>query len=331
MSEVIEKTDTETKEPLSIVTELVDKHTPKTVEKSTKSEEKKDQSVESASKKTTDEPKADASLITKELAEQLGIPKDFIGKPLSEIGKSYSASVDWGNTNNKELIQLKTDLETLKGQVSQTQLQKAEKEAKEEADKKTETLLGEIPDYVDDPTGLNKWLIKRDSLMAETLRKEFREELKEESDKIKKDFQDNPTLKKAEEMALEQTVTILVDNIQGLLPKGVGAGEVLDAWLEDNGENFNELVDGGFYKDKPEKLVKDVINWFKAQSYDSLKDQKESDIIKKIHKETKKNLEKISKTATITKVIKLDTEKKETEGVVSKMVADLQKRLGLTE
>jgi len=63
----------------------------------------------------------DTSLVTKELAESLGIPKGFIGKPLSEVGKSYRASLKEMNENNQRLIQLETNFNELKGQLTQQQ------------------------------------------------------------------------------------------------------------------------------------------------------------------------------------------------------------------
>lgn len=328
MSEIINTETIDKDKPQSVVKELVAKHTPKGEDTQKTADETAKSKIQLDTSAKADETK-DSSLVTEELANEMGLPKGFIGRPLSEVGKSYKESKSWANTTNQELIQLKADLENLKGQVSQTQLKKAEEDAKKEADIKTEDLLGEIPDSLEDPEGFNQWLLKRDSLIAESLRKEFRKELKEESEKIKKEFQNNPALKTAEQMAIEKTDKMIIESIQNSLPEGIDANALLTAWLEEIKDDFKEIAESGLYANKPQRLVKDVLNWFKAQSYDSLKNQKESDLIKKIHKKTKENLEKASKVKPSAPSVVLNKDEQKSESVVSKMVENLRRRAGL--
>jgi hypothetical protein len=76
------------------------------------------------------------------------------------------------------------------------------------------------------------------------------------------------------------------------------ADDVLNAFFENNPEEDLYIKVGdqkiSIYDGKPRKFVADVLTWLKSQSYDSLKNQKDSDVIKKIQKKTKENLEKIS-------------------------------------
>lgn len=320
----------------SIVKNLITKNTPTQQEEDSNVDVKREEEleVEDSSANGKDESEIENSLVTEELVKTLNLPKGFIGKPLSEIGKSYRESLSWGNENNKKLIQLETKLQTLEGQLSQSQIKNTE----EAATKETEEKLGEAPDPVEDPKGFKAWLSKRDSLIEEKITKILENKLDNKSKELLKSVDDNPILKQAQEIAAERTESMIYEKIQEALPKTkdgketMKANDVLDAWFEDNEEDYAELVKSGVYKNRPEKLVRDVLTWLKAQSYDSLKNQKESEIIKKIHSKTKENLESLgkkTKTQFQTQPRKTGDEGKET--VVSRIVEKLQaqKRLSM--
>jgi hypothetical protein len=316
--------DTEQKSQ-SIVKSLIAANTPLTKEDNSKSEEEiinNEEEIQSdetsANKGKEDDSKVEDSLITDELAKLMNLPKGFIGQPLSSIGKSYRQSLTWGNENNKKLIQLETKLQTLEGQLSESQIKKTE----EAANKETIKQLGKPPDPVNEPEEFSAWLEKRDSIMEE----KFTKILEKKSQELLKSVDENPHLKQAQEIALEKSESMVYAKLQEGLPKGMNAEVVLNAWFEDNEEDYKELVESGVYKNRPQKLVKDVLTWLKAQSYDSLKNQKESDVIKKIHKNTKANLERIGKhTNTIDKFTQTNREEKKPESIAGRIVANLEK------
>jgi len=253
----------------------------------------------------------DTSLVTKELAESLGIPKGFIGKPLSEVGKSYRASLKEMNENNQRLIQLETNFNELKGQLTQQQAQKAEAQAA--AQVKDE--LGPMPSSFDEPEKFAAWLEKRDEIREAKILKAIEDSGKKLSDSFKND----PTLKQAQELAAKETEKVTLSLLQEGLPKEVDAGKVIDAWFEENKDDYQKLVDSGIYLNKPEKFARDVVNWYKALSFDDLKNKKESDIMKKIHQKTKENLQKAAQSVKVTTPHRQE-EKEEPDTVTSRLV-----------
>jgi hypothetical protein len=315
--------DTELK-PQSIVKNLIAANTPPKGGDNPKPEEEiinneeEIQSDETSAKGKEDESKVEDSLITDELVKLLNLPKGFVGQPLSSIGKSYRQSLTWGNENNKKLIQLETKVQTLEGQLSESQIKKTEQDANKETTKQ----LGKPPDPVNEPDEFAAWLEKRDSIMEE----KFTKILEKNSQELLKSVDENPHLKQAQEIALEKSESMFYTKLQDGLPKGMSAEDVFNAWFEDNEEDYSELCESGVYKNRPQKLVKDVLTWLKALSYDSVKNQKESDVIKKIHKNTKANLERIGKhTNAIDKFTQTNREEKKPESIAGRIVASLEK------
>jgi hypothetical protein len=238
----------------------------------------------------TDDSKYEDSLVTEELAEALHLSKSLIGKPLKEAGKSIKETYSWANENNKKLIQLETKLSNIEGQLSTKQV----KEAETAANLETKNQLGKMPDPLEKPEEFAEWLEKRDEIKEQKMLKVFEEKTKG----IVKSFDDNPKLKQAEEIAAQNTWNQINESIQTNLPKDMKADDVLNAFFENNPEEDLYIKVGdqkiSIYDGKPRKFVADVLTWLKSQSYDSLKNQKDSDVIKKIQKKTKENLEKIS-------------------------------------
>lgn len=314
----------ESEETLTTAQRLVKANTPedtKKVEPENEAEEPKEKEIQNEDPPVEQDQDGDSkvedSLITEELVKVMGLPKGLIGRPLSEVGKSYKESVRWGNENNQELIQLKSRLEQLEGQVTDSQKAKVEKEAQKE----TEDLLGEIPDTIDDPHGFNEWLKKRDEIVEKKFSKIIEDKLGDVMEKIN----NNPSLKTAEDLAAKNATKQIVRTLDEQLPEGAGGETLLNAWLDEKAEDYELLAKSGYYKNNPKKLTDDILSWYKAQSYDSLKNEKESDIIKKIHTKTKENLNKVSSTkAKIPTKPKIPDEEREAEGTAGRLRAKLE-------
>ena len=83
---------------------------------------------------------------------------------------------------------------------------------------------------------------------------------------------------------------------------------------------FEDMKKAGIYANKPKKLVTDILTWYKAKSYDSLKTTKDSQVNKEVHKRTIENLkakgnkyknnynsnhrQKIEKSTTVSRILK---------------------------
>lgn len=210
--------------------------------------------------------------ITEELAKTLGLSKTYIGKPLSEAGKAYKGAVSWENENSKQIKSLQKTIEDLVSKLSDKEIDNIESEANREA-------ADTVPDPYDDPKGFSTWLQKRDELIMEKAVKKAVEKVEE-----------NPQIKAANELAIKQMQEETVRALKAGLPDEVDALDVMDQWFEENKDDYEDMVETGLYKNKPDKFVRDVLNWYKANSYDSLKKTKESDIRKKVHEKTVANL-----------------------------------------
>jgi len=276
----------------SLVQNLIQKNTP-APEAQAENENISDQEIYNEEQSTEDNSSQESStqnetsLVTKELAESLGIPKGFIGRPLSEVGKSYRASLAEMNENHQRLITLETNFNELKGQI--TKKEAATAEAQAAAQVKNE--LGPMPNSFDEPEKFAAWLEKRDEIREAKILKA----IEDSNEKLSDNFKNDPTMLQAQELAAKETEKITLSLLQEGLPKDVEASNLLNAWFEANKDEYGQLVEAKIYLNKPEKFVRDVLNWYKAQSYDSLKNKKESDILKQIHKKTKENLEKAGK------------------------------------
>ena len=303
----------------SIVKTLIAKNTP--AEQSKPEEQSTDKEIEieeSEVNDQTDNSKIENSLLTEEFVKALRLPNNFIGKPLKEAGNSNKELYRWANENNKAVLQLKDQVKALSEQLTAREM----KEVGKSANEITEEELGKIPNQFDDPSGFAKWLL--------AFGKQISEEAEKKSEaKISKKFEDNPQLKQAEEIAFRKTWDSIAETIQAALPTGLKAAEVLNAFLDDNDQEEMYVTIGdkkiSIYDGKPKKFVNDVLRWLKAQSYEDLKNQKESELNKIIHKKTKENLEKLNtKTAIRTNVTTRKDGDEKPETVATRLVAKLQ-------
>lgn len=302
----------DTEQPQSVVKTLIQKNQPAPIVEAVKETPKIEESPVIVS-----DDKIEESLVTEELAEEMNLPKGLIGRPLKEVGKSYRESLRWGNDNNQKLIDLETNFRQLEGKISQAEMKSAETAA----NKETENQLGKAPDPVEDPEGFNKWLDKRDEVIVKRLEKMFEAKAKEISTSVN----DNPAIKQAQELAAEQTVKLTTQKLQAFLPDNIDASKLLDAWFEAKEKIIPDILKSNLYVNHQDEFVQDVIDWYKAQSFDSLKSEKESDLIKKIHKKTKENLEKLGKTVNENIVSKKTLEEGKPESTAGRLVTQLQR------
>lgn len=219
-----------------------------------------------------DEELEEERIITAKDAKDLGLPPSFIGKPLSEAGKSYKEVVKWENKNNQEIKQLKAMLEELRPFITKEHIDKAEVEADEEID-------DDMPDPYTEKAAYKKWLADRDRRRDELTAKKVLEQVK-----------NLPSLKTAEQIALKQQEKATIDLIKDALPDGVDVIAEINKWAKEHEDSLQSLTESNYYQNNPKKLAEDVINWYKANSYDSLKSEKENDIKKQVHKKTVENL-----------------------------------------
>ena len=304
----------------SIVKSLTNSLKENAAKAKTNEEDIKDEEIVNETPTEKEEEEIENTIVDDDLLKALDLPKFFLGKKLSEVGKSYKESVKWDNENHQKLSKLESEILSLKEVLTQKQQNQAE----EDALKQTERELGEIPDPIEDRNGFNKWLLN----FKRSVFDEASKTAKENSEKLLKAL---PEITQARELAAQQTWNTVTNMLQDNLSDKVKAKDVLDAWFEENEEDFALLQQSGIYKNKPEKFVKHILDWVKAQSYDSLKNQKESDFIKKVHKQTKENLESIGKKTKVdSKVSKRSDElEDEPETMAGKIVRSLQKSKGL--
>lgn len=261
------------------------------------------------------------SLVTEELAEMMKLPKGFIGKPLSQIGASYKESVRWANTSHEKLTRLETEVNTLKSQLTASETKKIE----EQATRDTKTALGNVPDPTTEPDEFAKWIEKRDELIEARILKA----LDKKSLELAKSIEENPHIKLVQEQAIERAEAFVYSQLKEQLPKEMKVEDVLNSWIEANEDDYEDMVKKGVYKENPRRLVKDVLTWLKAVSYDSLKNKKDSETTKEIHKRTKSNLEKaIPKKFTPT-LINRKEEKEGGDTVASRIANKLRRQQGL--
>jgi len=242
-----------------------------TSEEETNVEAETEEKVETETEETEESEESESigdTLIDEELAEVLGLPKTFIGKPLKDAGKSYKETVKWENENNKQIKNLQRTVEDLVNKLSDKEINQIEKEANAEA-------ADEVPDPVTEPEKFNEWLQKRDDLIMQ---------------KVLKKVEEYPSFKAVDEIAIQRMEEETLKSLQAGLPEDVKASDVMNGWFNDNKDDYEVMVKTGLYKNKPKKLIKDILIWYKANSYDSLKNTKESEMKSQVHKKTVENL-----------------------------------------
>jgi len=198
------------------------------------------------------------NVLSSEYVKEFGLPKEFIGKPVTELGKSY-----------RNLLGKLTEQGQTISQLKKSKVENTEKEVVvEEKD---------FPDPVEFPEEFKKALKDFRSKVKDELRREILNEVE-------------PTLKPAQEIAMKnQQIEISKAISNGL--EGVEAKEAITLWSEQNPDlveaikNGDKTIDTNFF-------IKDVINTFKANQYDSLKENNGELIKNEVHKKLKNELTK---------------------------------------
>ena len=251
------------------------------------------------------------SEITEELAEVLGLPKSFIGKPLSEAGKSYKNAVTWESKNNRLIKNLQSEIGSMKDQFSQSQIKKIESKAVSQ----TEDELGEIPDPVTDNDNFKKWIKNYTFKLKESTKEEILSSIKKDEDlELYKSFNNDRIAE-----YIGQSITT---SLKESLDVDITSEEAIAKFVENNPEEAKEWHEKDMFLKRPEQFIKSVIRYYKANSFDDLRSSKESEINKQIHNKVKENLQGKRK------IFKQSSVKPEDVGnnsIASQIIADLEK------
>lgn len=241
----------------------------------------------------TDEPSA--LVITKEFVEKYGLSKHLVGKPIDELGNSYSNMIKKDTKISQEMAQLREQVESLKATKSEEI--KAEQQTIEE--------LGEIPDPVDDIDAYRKWM------------KEFKTNLKAE---VLSEI--NPKLQKAEELTTNDLITETIDLIKQGLPEGTDPKEVLAEYIRENKDYFDELI-GTKIGRTPQSLAKETLRDFKSKAFDKNSKLTDEEIVKRASEIAQQQLKK---KVGSTKVTDMNTNSRAlpSKGLVADIISDLE-------
>lgn len=263
----------------SLVSQMIDDEvveSPQT-EETPKEETPKEETSETVNEVT--EETQEELLITEELAKSFGVSKSFIGKPIEELAKSHKEALKWGTENSQQLKEMSKQLEELKSGLNQKQVESAQEVVEDE--------LGDMPDPVDDPKGFKDYM------------KSFKKALRDEAIKeAKAQIENDPSIKTAQDLAAKQSEEMTLKLIQSSLGEDEKADEVLQNWFEANEKYVPQLMESGIYKNNPEKLANDILQFHKANSFDALKSAQDSDTKLKIHQKTKENLARVKPSMT---------------------------------
>ena len=133
-------------------------------------------------------------LITEKIAKEAGLPKELVGKPIDELGKSYRNLLTDYTKKSSELAELK-----------KVQVKDTPKETEKELS------IDEMPDPIEDIEGFREWMKRYDA---------------QSRNRLKKELEPIETAKKA------QTVKDTFDNIADAVGKNVDIKSLIDEWGE---------------------------------------------------------------------------------------------------
>lgn len=255
--------------------------------------------VEVKEEKPIDEPAV--TVITKEFVEKHGLSKHLVGKPIDELGNSYSNMIKQDTKLSQELAQLRGTVEELKAQTTKTVEKAAITETIEE--------LGEMPDPVDDIDGYKAWM------------KEFKTNLKAEiRADVLKEF--GPGLQQVQKQSEDNLVGDTLNLIKEGLPDDADPKEVLSEYIKENKDYFDELISTGRGR-TPESLAKEALRDFKAKSFDKNNKLTDEEIVKRASEIAQAQLKKKVKN---TKTTDMNTNSREMtgKGMAADIVRDLE-------
>lgn len=254
-------------------------------------------------------------VITEELAQKFGVPKTMVGKPIDELAYAMRETHKNYTQSRQELSEIRKELDSLK--------QSEKKEIKQE----TGIDISKLPDPLEDSEGFNKALgeilgrlsggANEDALVEKIVKKVA--------------AMIEPDIKPAKDLAVKNTLNEVTKAIQNGLPKGEDAAQVMQLWADENKEMLEMYGKRGWspYGENPSLMVKDILKFYKSNSYDELSKTQKDIIEKEVEARLKKRAEK-GKTNI---PVKNTTDRNETggkkTGLISEIADDLKRNSGI--
>lgn len=217
----------------------------------------RNQGQEANPSQNEEETKPDVPVVTEEMVKEYPALKTLVGKPITEIMKSYAAL-------NTRLSQSENELNTLRTKSGKEPEKKAEdkpvdvkttKTAEEEIDELIEK--AELPDPVDDPKGYAKASAKLNAKIAAIQAKHETAPLRTLQEERQREEQARSDIRKATELVNQK------------LPEGVD--------MEAIQKGFQEFIspviaeNPTMYYGKPELLASDIAAWYYSEENKRLK------------------------------------------------------------
>ena len=245
------------------------------------------------------------SVISEEMVKELGLSNTFIGKPIKELGKSHLELQKAYSKQGNDIGELRKQIEILQEQATKKEEKQAIKETKDE--------FGEMPDPIDDPDGYKVWMKEFKTNLISEMKEEILKEL-------------SPALKRTEHLSTKEMIGDTIEIIQKSLPDGENALDVLNEYVAENKEYFEELLSSGKGR-TPESLAKETIRDYKAKQFDK-QNKLTDEEIKKIASD--KAREQLIKKNEATKSSNLNTNSRENKksSIISDIVRDLEQENG---
>ncbi|MGE5433029.1 MAG: hypothetical protein ACM3QX_18270 [Syntrophomonadaceae bacterium] len=193
-------------------------------------------------------------VMTAEFVREHGLPKNMVGLPYSELGRSYRNITSEYTRTRQKMAEME------RGHTEKPVAEKREEAAPVPEEKSLDVLvqehLSKLPDPLDDgfQSGLTKAITSIAVTIQNSVRKEYAKALADETGKLK------PQIESAQEYAKRQAQKELSDEIQRNLPEGVNIQEVLKAFKEEYADDLIDLMP--IYEKKPQRFVKDLVNFF---------------------------------------------------------------------
>ena len=280
-----------------------EKTSEKSEEKSKEEESKLKESEETTETEEEETSKEAKPTITKEMVKEFGLADSFVGQPIEKMAKSYGEIL-------REYKKVSNDVAELKKKLPETS------DIKEE--KQTEEIDITAEDVELEPEKVANYLktIKQEVKALKALKKEILSELE-------------PRLSVADNMAAAQTSKAVEASVQSQIDEiaeGYEAKNVMKDWAKENEALIQSFMQSKTFEGEGglERMVTNIVTWFKAKEYDSLKGKTKEEIDKEVKKRIKeKPKTKLEKTTTHERTKSND---KSQSNVISEIVNDLIER-----
>lgn len=228
--------------------------------------EEKEEKVETAEVETD---QSKVATVTAEFAEEAGLPKWMIGKPMKEVSKAIR-NLNAGFTQKSQaLSELGKKVEQLEKTIMSQVTTKAEK-------KEAQDVIDDIPDPVLDHNAFNRWLEQRDKRKETEIEKKI-------GDMFESKF--GSQLKTVEEYTNKQREIQIMTTIADSVGEDVDINELILEWGTEYGVVGNDDEIKSWFA-RPQQMAKSVIAFHKAKRFEELsrKDAKEKgdEAVKKV-------------------------------------------------